>query len=191
MASIIMHAYISDCSDPTARSRAFSQLMGLLFVGMSVGPLLSGYIMRTTNQLLPVFYATTAIDTSVTLAVWLIMPESLSQAEMRKHRAARDQRRAVMGPGLAGWLKRVGSTFDVVSPLSVLLPKKVEHADRKASMDWNMPILGAAYGFGTFIQVCWFTTYFCGGSHLTTTWARLRYTSRSSTLLRSLSGRQI
>ncbi|KAI0723991.1 MFS general substrate transporter [Cerioporus squamosus] len=152
VASIIMHAYISDCSDPTARSRAFSQLMGLLFVGMSVGPLLSGYIMRTTSQLLPVFYATAAIDTTVTLAVWFIMPESLPRAEMQKHRAARDRRRATMGTGLAGWLKRVGSTFDVVSPLSILLPRKVEHAGNKTSVDWNMTILGAAYGFGTFIQ---------------------------------------
>ncbi len=189
MASIIMHAYISDCSDPTARSRAFSQLMGLLFVGMSIGPLLSGFIMRTTKQLLPVFYATTAIDTTVTLAVWFIMPESLPRAEMKKHRAARDERRAAMGTGLVGWLKRVGSTFDVVSPLSVLLPRKVEHAGNKTFVDWNMTILGAAYGFGTFIQVCC-PVMRIREAHLTIL-DRLQYTSKYNTHRHSLSGLQI
>ncbi|KAI0748590.1 MFS general substrate transporter [Daedaleopsis nitida] len=152
VASSTMHAYISDCTDPTTRLRAFSQLMGLLFVGMSVGPLLSGYIMRTTGELLPVFYITTAIDAAVSLTVWFVLPESMPSAEMQRHRAARSQRLAALGGGALGWAKRVGSTFDVVSPLSVLLPRKVERQGRKSVLDWSMPILGLAYGFGVLIQ---------------------------------------
>lgn len=135
--------------------------MGLLFVGMSIGPLLSGYIMRVTGELLPVFYATAAIDTTVSLAVWLIMPESISPAEMRKHRSVRAERMGAMGPGVIGWLRRVGSTLDFISPMSVLLPRRVERPGRKKSFDWTIPILGAAYGFGTFIQVCIFDFEFC------------------------------
>ena len=128
--------------------------MGLLFVGMSVGPILTGYIIQKTNQVLPIFYVTTVIDTSVSLAVWFIMPESLSAADMQEHRLRRQQRLQSMGSGILGWLKRTASALDVVSPLSVLLPQRTEHGNGKQSVDWSMTILGLAYGFGVFIQVC-------------------------------------
>ena len=121
--------------------------MGLLFIGMSVGPLLTGYIMRTTGLLLPVFYATAAIDTTVSLGVWFIMPESLSEEDMQKRRESRAQQLQAMSP-----LKRWGSTFDIVSPLGVLLPRRSEGVESKHSFDWTMTILGAAYGFGTMVQ---------------------------------------
>nr|VWO98033.1 MFS domain-containing protein [Ganoderma boninense] len=152
VASVIMHAYISDCSNPAERSRAFSQLMGLLFVGMSVGPILTGYIIQKTTEVLPIFYVTTIIDTLVSLAVWFIMPESLSATDMQEHRVRRQQRLQSMGSGMMGWLRRTAGALDVVSPLAVLLPERTEHGDGKRSMDWSMTILGLAYGFGVFIQ---------------------------------------
>ena len=127
--------------------------MGLLFVGMSVGPILTGYVIDKTNQILPVFYVTTVIDTSVSLAVWFIMPESLPSTDMLEHRARRKQRLESFGSGFAGWLKRAATTVDIVSPLAVLLPKRVDDGVGKGSMDWSMTILGLAYGFGVFIQV--------------------------------------
>lgn len=127
--------------------------MGLLFVGMSIGPLLSGWIMRTTGQLLPVFYTTTALNTLVSLTVWFVMPESLSPAEMAARAEARRTLNA--GRGARGWAKRVGRAVDVFSPLAVMLPQRIEHvhAGILTRTDWTMPMLGAAYGFGTFIQV--------------------------------------
>ena len=172
------------------RSRAFSQLMGLLFVGMSVGPLLSGYIMRVTGELLPVFYTTAAIDTTVSLTVWLIMPESISPAEMQKHRAARAQKMQAMGTGVLGWLRRVGSSLDIVSPMSVLLPTRVEKVGRKRSLDWTIPTLAAAYGFGTFIQVIHPLPLLLNGmssSHICSVY-RQRFTSKFSTRPKCLDG---
>ncbi|KAI0362392.1 MFS general substrate transporter [Trametes cingulata] len=151
VASVIMHAYISDCSDPGTRSRAFSQLMGLLFFGMSVGPLLGGFIMRATHRLFPVFYATTTIDALVALSVWFVIPESLPASKMLERRAERARESQTLGSGATSVLKRWGAAFDVVSPLSVLLPKTVETAGKEKSMDWNLTILGAAYGFGTLV----------------------------------------
>ena len=116
---------------------------------MSVGPLLTGYIMHATGLLLPVFYATATIDTIVTLGVWLIMPESLSKEEMQKRRAIRAETFQAMPP----W-KRWWSTFDIVSPLAVLLPRRVDRPGNKRAIDWTMTILGVAYGFGTMVQVC-------------------------------------
>ena len=131
----------------TVRSRAFSQLLGLIFVGMSVGPILTGYIMRTTGLLLPVFYATAMIDSLVALSAWFIIPESLSVEDMQKRRA--EQVQALQGTSpLKQWL----STFDVISPLAVLLPRRVERSGHKYSIDWTMTILSAAYGFGTSVQ---------------------------------------
>ena len=140
--------------------------MGLVFVGMSVGPILTGYIIQKTNEVLPIFYVTTIIDTTVSLAVWSILPESLSAAEMREHRTRREQRLQSMGSGMLGWFKRTASALDVVSPLAVLLPQRVEIGNGKPSVDWSMTILGLAYGFGVFNQVrrmcrksqCWWLT---------------------------------
>ncbi|KAI0636728.1 major facilitator superfamily domain-containing protein [Trametes polyzona] len=151
VASVVMHAYVSDCSDPETRSRAFSQLMGLLYFGMSVGPLLSGSIMRATHKLFPVFYTTTTIDAIVALFIWFIIPESLSPAAMQERRAADAQQSASTGPGFWSKLKRWGSAFDVISPLAVLLPKKIEKPGKGQRMDWNLTTLGAAYGFGTLV----------------------------------------
>ncbi|OSD08608.1 MFS general substrate transporter [Trametes coccinea BRFM310] len=158
VASVIMHAYISDCSDPGQRSRAFSQLMGLLFFGMSVGPLLGGFIMRATHHLFPVFYVTTTIDALVSLSVWFVIPESLSP---ERRAAARAQRAdpSASGAGIAGTLRRWGSAFDVVSPLSVLLPTRVETQGKGRAVDWSLTILGAAYGFGTLVQASLASVY--------------------------------
>ncbi|KAJ8473318.1 hypothetical protein ONZ51_g7960 [Trametes cubensis] len=165
VASVVMHAYISDCSDPGTRSRAFSRLMGLLFFGMSVGPLLGGFIMRATRRLFPVFYATTTIDALVSLAVWFVIPESLPASAMQARRAQspgqQDDEGAAEGvegaegaegvEGVGRTLRRWGAAFDVVSPLSVLLPKKLDVQGKGTAVDWNLTILGAAYGFGTLV----------------------------------------
>lgn len=127
--------------------------MGLLFFGMSVGPLLSGFIMRATHRLFPVFYATTTIDAIVALFVWFIIPESLSVSVMRERRAAQAQQLGTPAPGVISKLKRWGAMFDVVSPLAVLLPKKVETPSKGKRVDWNLTYLGAAYGFGTLVLV--------------------------------------
>ncbi|KAH9945899.1 MFS general substrate transporter [Epithele typhae] len=147
VASIVMHAYISDCCEPAARSRAFSLLMGIIFVGMSIGPILTGYIMRSTGLILPVFYATATIDLIVTLGVWFVIPESLSQEEMQHRRALRKAASQAMSP-----LKRLASSFDFISPLALLLPHRTEHSTSKKSIDWTMTILGCAFGFGTLVQ---------------------------------------
>ncbi|KAI0664635.1 major facilitator superfamily domain-containing protein [Cubamyces menziesii] len=162
VASVVMHAYISDCSDPGTRSRAFSRLMGLLFFGMSVGPLLGGFIMRATRRLFPVFYATTTIDALVSLAVWFVIPESLPASAMQARRAqspgqqdgegAAESAEGAEGvEGVGRTLRRWGAAFDVVSPLSVLLPKKLDVQGKGRAVDWNLTILGAAYGFGTLV----------------------------------------
>ncbi|KAI0780685.1 major facilitator superfamily domain-containing protein [Trametes elegans] len=153
VASVIMHAYVSDCSDPRTRSRAFSQLMGLLFFGMSVGPLLGGFILRATHKLFPVFYVTTTIDALVALCVWFVIPESLPRAAIDAHRAAQAQSDATAAPegGALGKLRRWAAAFDIVSPMSVLLPKKLDVPGKGRTMDWNLTVLGAAYGFGTLV----------------------------------------
>ncbi|CDO72941.1 hypothetical protein BN946_scf185002.g126 [Trametes cinnabarina] len=149
VASVIMHAYISDCSGPGERSRAFSQLMGLLFFGMSVGPLIGGFILRGTHHLFPIFYVTTTIDALVSLSVWFIIPESLSP---ERRAAAQSQGAELSESRIWGRLRQWGSAFDVISPLSVLLPQKVETPGKGREFDWNLTILGAAYGFGTLVQ---------------------------------------
>ncbi|KAI0333493.1 MFS general substrate transporter [Cubamyces sp. BRFM 1775] len=156
VASVVMHAYISDCSDPGTRSRAFSRLMGLLFFGMSVGPLLGGFIMRATRRLFPVFYATTTIDALVSLAVWFVIPESLPLSVLHTRHAqpqaqAQDAAAVTGAEGVGRTLRRWGAAFDVVSPLSVLLPKKLDVQGKGRAVDWNLTILGAAYGFGTLV----------------------------------------
>ncbi|OBZ69346.1 putative membrane protein C14C4.07 [Grifola frondosa] len=125
VASVVMHAYISDCSPSGSRSCAFSLLMGLLFCGMSIGPLLSGLIMKTSHRLLPVFYMTTALDAAVSLMVWFILPESLSSTRMHESRRKHAEEQEPTSSTVFGVLKKLQRTFSFFTPLLVLLPQKV------------------------------------------------------------------
>ncbi|KAJ7484398.1 major facilitator superfamily domain-containing protein [Mycena latifolia] len=148
-AATAIHAYIADVSTPDKRSRIFSIVIGSTLIGVGIGPVLGSIIIRSTHNLLTVFYLAAAFRILHACFVWLVLPESLTAAQM--HRASiryQEHSIAVSEPTPLLWFKRF---FFFLLPLSVLWPEKISHenASKGAKRDWNLPILVLADGLMT------------------------------------------
>ena len=141
---VIAHAYVSDCTPPSQRNVAFGYLHSCLFLGLSFGPLITGYFVKWTGSLVSLFYLTLGCHLVFIFFVYFVAPESLSKARQRlareKHEQEemiRDRRRqdpawmARVSRSLS-WLpfsKPVGRfvyeirTTNVFAPLKILVPK--------------------------------------------------------------------
>ncbi|KAF9053131.1 major facilitator superfamily domain-containing protein [Panaeolus papilionaceus] len=148
-----IHAYIADTTDEGSRSRTFSLFLGLMFIGMAVGPTLGSLLIRTTQTTLSVFYLAAAMHVLYTILIWLVLPESLSkeqrQRSMEKYHEeltdSADERERNPTVGLFIKTKRL---FAFLSPISVFLPheEKNENPLKKGKKDWSLTFLAISYG---------------------------------------------
>ena len=82
-AMAIAFAYASDCTPPDRRNVAFGYYHGSLFLGIALGPLTSGYIIKATGNLLSIFYIAIGAHTIFLLWLLLVVPESLTKERQR------------------------------------------------------------------------------------------------------------
>ena len=129
-AMAVANAYASDCTPPTRRHVAFGYYHGCLFAGIALGPLLSGFVVKATGQILSVFYLAIAAHSVYTIWLLFIVPESLSKERQRTARKKfQDHADAAalsleeLDAGFAAHFLPMGLKFvNVLSPLSVLWP---------------------------------------------------------------------
>ncbi|TIC11263.1 hypothetical protein E3Q14_02366 [Wallemia mellicola] len=74
----LSHAYASDCTDNGSRAHVFSQLMGILFLGVAAGPALATFITKYTEHFENAFIAASVLSI-IMLIISLIIPESLER----------------------------------------------------------------------------------------------------------------
>ncbi|KAF9819793.1 hypothetical protein IEO21_01884 [Rhodonia placenta] len=122
--SAAIHAYIADCTDSTTRARAFSLFVGLMFIGVSIGPSAASLLISATGTVLSVFYVAAAVHIAYSIVIWFVIPESLSpaqRAQARKlHEEELSQLQAARAKGGAGvWLRWA---FGFLSPLTLFFP---------------------------------------------------------------------
>jgi len=153
-----MHAYVSDTTDPSARSRAFSLFLGFFFTGIALGPTLGGILIRVTNNVLSVFYAATILHLIYAIFVWVIIPESLSLPKMvasrvRHRQELKDLKEAREGVTV-GLLVRVKRLFGFLSPLTMFIPAHIERRRplKGHKRDWNLTLVAAGYLLATMIM---------------------------------------
>ncbi|KAH7099879.1 MFS general substrate transporter [Auriculariales sp. MPI-PUGE-AT-0066] len=142
-ASSTMHAYISDCVEPTHRARMFSMSMGLLFSGMAVGPWLGGKLIAHTGDLLSVFWFAGVIHLCGSLFWIIFVPESLPEDVKQSNITAQAERLAKERsdePQFSVW-----KLFKFLRPLKMLLPRPVDPNNHRRGMDWNLTFLAAAH----------------------------------------------
>lgn len=53
----LSYSYAADCTSPARRAMAFGYFQGCLFLGIALGPALGGFLIRSTGNVLSVFYA--------------------------------------------------------------------------------------------------------------------------------------
>ena len=172
------HAYTADCTHPAARARVFSLSLGLLFIGMALGPTLGSLLIAGTGSAVSVFYAATACHICYSCLIWFVLPESLTRSAMMKSRRRHairleeeeQKRKEREARGGATGSPRLGKSvirasrrilkraFAFMSPLSVFAPVRDEASEKTGKSDWSLTSIAAGFGFYTLVVV---SSFFC------------------------------
>ncbi|KAJ6525633.1 major facilitator superfamily domain-containing protein [Mycena capillaripes] len=150
--SAASHAYISDTTDPSERSRFFSLLLGLIFSGVGIGPTLGGLLIRFSKSILSVFYLATVVHGAFALLSFTALPESLTETQMQTARTQYQERLRLLDQQERTFLVRIQRLFTFLKPLTIFFPERVEtHPDaspwKGRQKDWNLTLLALAYAF--------------------------------------------
>jgi MFS family permease len=168
------HAYTADCTPPAARARIFSLSLGLLFIGMALGPTLGSFLIAGTGSVLSVFYVASVLHICYSSFIWFVLPESLTRSAMMKSRRRyasrleeegqkmreREARGGIVGRPRLGSrvvgavMRSMKKVFAFMSPLSVFAPMRDETYGKSGKRDWSLTFLAAGYGFYTMVMVC-------------------------------------
>jgi hypothetical protein len=111
------HSYATDTTPPAKRSVAFGYVQSCLFVGISIGPLLTAYIVEATDNILSVFYLALFIHLCFFCYVLFVIPESLS----RKRQVAAREKFKMQPRDDRHILARIRSA-NLLEPLKILYP---------------------------------------------------------------------
>ena len=167
-----MHAYQADCTSPASRARIFSLSLGILFVGLALGPTLGSFLIAATGNVLSVFYAAAVWHLCYTTFIVTILPESLVNSAMLKSRRRyalrmeeeeRSRREQEAQEGVTETLlpvkfaRKLGrlfkKAFAFMSPLSVFAPRPTDNYAKTGKRDVSLSLVAIAYGFYTLVMV--------------------------------------
>ncbi|KAF9003998.1 hypothetical protein BDQ17DRAFT_1424961 [Cyathus striatus] len=147
-------AYVSDCTSSGSRAHIFSRFAGLIYLGASLGPAVSGYLIQHPIAFPGVDEALRNGHRSVTSVFWIaigvsfvnfflvlfVFPESLNKERRAVAMTEHTRSKAPPTPGEVRERKGIVQAF--LSPLAVFLPVKVLDpiAGRK-KRDWSLTFL--------------------------------------------------
>ncbi|TFK30241.1 MFS general substrate transporter [Coprinopsis marcescibilis] len=175
-ATAAMHAYLADTTTESNRTRIFSLNLGLIFIGMALGPTMSSLIIRYTGGIISVFFVAAILHFSYAVFTWTILPESLSRAKMVQSRLDRERQLREEASDWSEsdstrtWVLRFKRIFQFLRPLSIFFPVRQPNPNplKKPSRDWNLTCMAIAYGFT--ISVMGSYTYTFQYAQLTFAW---------------------
>ncbi len=129
----------------------FSLFVGLLFIGIGLGPTLGGIIVHLTGSVISVFYFVAVIHIFYSSIIWFLIPESLStRRQMEARRKYKEQleevKRAPKGRGPFAYFRR---SFGFLSPLALFYPAPVMTNGsplKRPRRDWSLLLVATAYG---------------------------------------------
>ena len=151
----ISFAYASDCTPPSKRNVVFGYYQGCLFAGIALGPIVAGYFVKRTGNLLSIFYVAVACHLFFFLHLLFVVPESVTRERQLSARKKAESVKLAEDfvPFEFRWFyhnaKRLLSASNLLSPLSILFPVDAKPAVRRnllfiAAVDTTM--FGVAMG---------------------------------------------
>lgn len=130
------------------RSRIFSLNLGLYFAGVALGPMIGSLLIRSTGQVLSVFFLAGSIHLLYALFVWLVVPESLTKERMQISRGndgEHDPHHDHFVKSLAFHSKKF------LDPLVIFMPRRSNNLPKK---DWSLTLIAFIYGLVYLLLVC-------------------------------------
>jgi hypothetical protein len=117
----LSHAYATDCTPPNLRSVAFGYFHGVLFTGIALGPIISGFIVKYTGSLISIFYIVLGCHSVFLFSLLFIIPESLTKARQQIARDRYKEKQASEAHLNLKWYNHVWR-YNPLAPLKVLYP---------------------------------------------------------------------
>ncbi|KAJ9484385.1 hypothetical protein VN97_g8999 [Penicillium thymicola] len=114
LAMAMVNTYAADCVPAHRRSTAFGYFHGCACIGIALGPILAGCVVKWSGSIVPVFWVMLGAHVCCALFVLFFVPESVSK---RRQEKAREK---------AALAKTEGASFmQHLNPLTLLEPLKV------------------------------------------------------------------
>ena len=120
------HAYVTDCTEPERRAISFGYIHSSLFLGFALGPTIGAYLIKWTSSAVTVFYAGLAVHSLFFVVIFLIVPESLSAAQLKRRAAEHAARKATIRVERAprSRTRRFLHFINFIKPLRILFPPR-------------------------------------------------------------------
>ncbi|KAJ7678858.1 major facilitator superfamily domain-containing protein [Mycena polygramma] len=139
----VVHAYVADCTPDGSRSKIFSTIQAMVFIGLAIGPWVAGVLLSFTDLgAYSLFYISIAIQLALLLYIIFLFPESLRSKVQQPSRADLDPTPPVADSNQKQSLKDHARRFIVafVSPIMIFVPRTV----RDGVSSSNLTLLGSA-----------------------------------------------
>ena len=126
-AMALSYAYASDCTVPDKRHVVFGYYQATLFAGIAFGPIIAGYIVKATGQLLSIFYIALGAHGLFLLFLVFVVPESLTKerqlrARQKKISSSSEDEQRMPSSWSSSLLKPLSLVTNVFQPLTILWP---------------------------------------------------------------------
>ncbi|KAG7451208.1 MFS general substrate transporter [Guyanagaster necrorhizus] len=139
----LFHAYISDCTEHGSRSKIFSTIQGLVFIGLAAGPSFGGIIMTLfTNNTYDLFYVSVLLLAAIQCYLIFFCPESLQKNDQTVDDThiptlSPSSLKRLTLPSIKSYLTKFIKTL--LSPISMFAPRT---RVGRASRDYNLTFVG-------------------------------------------------
>ncbi|KAF7374802.1 hypothetical protein MSAN_00365900 [Mycena sanguinolenta] len=138
----VFHAYISDCTPHGSRSRIFSAMQGIVFVGRAFGPWIAGLILPFTNfGPYALFYFSMTIQLALLVYVIFLLPESLQSRERQSTQLDHEPATPTSSPVPKNLIRKF--THALISPITIFRPRTI-HDGISSRKDYSLTLLGSA-----------------------------------------------
>ena len=113
----LSHSYAADCTPSNKRNVVFGYFHGCLYTGIAAGPVLSGYIIKITNNLVTMFYLALGCHIFFVLMLIFVIPESVPRSRQDSARHKHSERAS--GQRTLPWFAKLRS-LNILQPLVIL-----------------------------------------------------------------------
>lgn len=138
VAMAIANSYATDCTPPATRNVAFGYFHICLFLGIALGPIAAGYLVKATGKVVIVFYILTAVHTFFVLFIALAVPESLSKKRQMQAREKHEIKKTETGAS-SDWIQSLRA-LNILEPLKIFWPTG---PGSSPGLRWNLVVLAA------------------------------------------------
>jgi hypothetical protein len=178
----ISHSYAADCTPSSQRSVVFGYFHGCLFTGIALGPIVGGYIIKMTGDILTIFYLAAACHILFILLLIFVIPESVPKT--RQMTAREKHREDVESRPSASWTRRLRN-FNLFEPLKILYgPGASPAVRRNLIMLASTDTIVFGVGMGAAVVILLYSNYAFGWNQLEqATFITIMNSSRVSCLL--------